>query len=40
LYAVADKKKPTHITIFETYADTAAYRSHIETPHFKKYVIT
>ena len=36
-YAVADKSKPWHITILEIYADTAAYKSHIETTHFKKY---
>ncbi|MDT3404183.1 putative quinol monooxygenase [Mucilaginibacter terrae] len=39
-YAVADKKNPAHITILEIYADTAAYKSHIETPHFKKYKAT
>ena len=36
-YAVADKSDPTNITILEIYADTAAYNSHILTPHFKKY---
>lgn len=36
-YAVADKKDPAHITIFEIYADSAAYQSHIQTPHFKMY---
>lgn len=36
-YAVADKNDPSHITILEIYADTAAYKSHIETVHFKKY---
>jgi quinol monooxygenase YgiN len=36
-YAVADKTDPSNITILEIYADTAAYRSHIETPHFRKY---
>jgi quinol monooxygenase YgiN len=36
-YAVADKSDQTSITILEIYADTAAYKSHIETPHFKKY---
>jgi quinol monooxygenase YgiN len=36
-YAVADKNDPSHITILEIYADSAAYQSHIETPHFKKY---
>ncbi len=39
-YAVADKKEPSHITIFETYADSAAYKSHIQTPHFLKYKAT
>lgn len=37
LYAVADKRQPTHITILEIYADTAAYRAHLSTPHFLKY---
>jgi quinol monooxygenase YgiN len=36
-YAVADKKQPSHITIFEVYADSIAYKDHIQTPHFKKY---
>ena len=39
-YAVADKTNPSHITILEIYADTAAYHSHIQTPHFKKYKAT
>jgi hypothetical protein len=25
------------VTIFETYKDQAAYESHLQTPHFKKY---
>ncbi|MFH6971525.1 putative quinol monooxygenase [Flavobacterium petrolei] len=36
-YAVADKTEPSHITILEVYTDTTAYKSHIETTHFKKY---
>lgn len=36
-YAVADKADPSNITILEIYADTTAYKSHIETAHFKKY---
>lgn len=36
-YAVADKKDASSITILEIYADTSAYKSHILTPHFKKY---
>ncbi|HRI20076.1 MAG TPA: antibiotic biosynthesis monooxygenase [Panacibacter sp.] len=37
LYAVSEKDHPTHITILEIYADTAAYKAHIQTPHFLKY---
>lgn len=37
LYAVAEKNKPTHITILEIYADENAYKSHIKTTHFLKY---
>jgi quinol monooxygenase YgiN len=36
-YAVADKKEPSHITIFETYVDSTAYKAHLQAPHFKKY---
>jgi quinol monooxygenase YgiN len=39
-YAVADKADPSHITILEIYADTAAYQAHIQTAHFKKYKAT
>lgn len=37
LYAVAEKECPNHVTILEIYADEAAYKSHIATPHFQKY---
>ena len=37
LYAVSEKKKPTHITILEIYASDEAYKKHIQTPHFLKY---
>ena len=37
LYAVADKDHSTHITVFEVYASAEAYKSHLETAHFKKY---
>jgi len=36
-YAVADKNNSSNITILEIYADTTAYKLHIETAHFKKY---
>ncbi len=37
LYAVSEKDNPTHITILEIYADTVAYKAHLQTPHFIKY---
>lgn len=37
LYAVFEKENPTHLTILEIYADSTAYRAHIQTPHFLKY---
>jgi len=40
IYCMALKERPTHLRFFEVYADENAYRSHIETPHFKKYVDT
>ena len=40
LYAVASKNNPTHITVFEIYADLAAYQTHLETSHFMKYKAT
>ena len=37
LYAVSVKGQPSQIRIFEIYKDQAAYESHLQTPHFKKY---
>ena len=37
LYAVSVKDQPSQIRIFETYKDQAAYESHLQSPHFKKY---
>lgn len=37
LCAVSVKNQPGQIRIFETYKDQAAYESHLQTPHFKKY---
>ena len=37
LYAVSEKENPNRITIFEIYASTEAYKSHVQTPHFLKY---
>ena len=40
IYCVALKDRPSHLRFFEVYADESAYRQHIESPHFKKYVET
>jgi quinol monooxygenase YgiN len=40
LYAVSIKGKPNHLRFFEMYTDEAAYDSHRESPHFRKYVET
>jgi quinol monooxygenase YgiN len=37
LYAVAEKENPTHVSVFEIYANLDAYKSHIKTSHFLKY---
>ena len=37
LNAVYDKEKPSHVMVFEIYADMDGYKAHIQTPHFKKY---
>jgi len=37
LYSVSEEDNPSHITVFEIYQDTAAYKSHLESAHFKKY---
>ncbi len=40
LYAVYEKNNPTHVTVFEIYANQEAYKAHLQTPHFIKYKIT
>jgi quinol monooxygenase YgiN len=37
IYAVAEKDHPNRFRFFEIYADDAAYRKHIDSPHFRKY---
>jgi quinol monooxygenase YgiN len=37
LCAVSVKDHPSQVRIFETYKDQAAYESHLQSPHFKKY---
>ena len=37
LHAVCGKDDPAHVTVFEIYADEAAYQTHLATPHFVKY---
>jgi quinol monooxygenase YgiN len=38
IYCVAEKDTPNRLRFFEIYADESAYRTHLESPHFKKYV--
>ena len=38
IYSVAEKDHPNRLHFFEIYADEAAYRSHIASAHFQKYV--
>ena len=40
LYSVADKENPAHVFVLEMYADAGAYKTHLETAHFKKYKAT
>lgn len=38
IYSVAERDSPTTLRFFEVYADEAAYKAHVESPHFRKYV--
>ena len=40
IYAVALADQRSRLRFLEIYADEAAYRQHLESPHFKKYVQT
>jgi quinol monooxygenase YgiN len=40
IYAVAEKENPSRLRFFEMYADDAAYRAHLASAHFRKYVET
>jgi hypothetical protein len=37
LYSVSERDNPTHIKVFEIYRNVDAYKSHLESAHFKKY---
>lgn len=37
LYAVYEKSRPTHVIVFEIYANVESYKAHLLTPHFLKY---
>jgi quinol monooxygenase YgiN len=40
IYAVAERDNQTRLRFFEMYVDEAAYNTHIQSPHFRKYVAT
>jgi quinol monooxygenase YgiN len=37
LYAVSENDNPARVRVFEIYSSADAYKTHIETPHFKKF---
>ncbi|OWJ69128.1 putative quinol monooxygenase [Inquilinus limosus] len=37
LHAVFEKDNPARVRVFEIYADESAYRTHLDTPHFRKF---
>jgi quinol monooxygenase YgiN len=37
LYAVSERDTPARVTVFEIYRDADAYKTHTQTPHFKKF---
>lgn len=37
IYPMFQKEHPTQIRILEIYADEEAYKTHLQTPHFKHY---
>jgi quinol monooxygenase YgiN len=39
LYAVQLKSDPTHVRLFEMYADSSAYDAHVASAHFRKYKV-
>ena len=38
IHCVAEKDQPTRLRFFEIYASEEAYRTHLQSPHFLKYV--
>jgi quinol monooxygenase YgiN len=40
LYAVSETDNPAPVRVFEIYTDADAYKTHLETPHFRKFRAT
>jgi quinol monooxygenase YgiN len=40
LYAVSEKESPARVTVFEIYRDEEAYKTHVQTAHFKRFRAT
>jgi quinol monooxygenase YgiN len=40
IYCVAIKENPASLRFLEIYANEEAYRQHLDSPHFRKYVVT
>jgi quinol monooxygenase YgiN len=37
---VSEKDNPARFRVFEIYTDAEAYKTHLETPHFRKFRMT
>lgn len=37
MYAVYERDHPTHVTVFEVYANDSAYQAHLKSAHFLRY---
>ena len=38
LHVTQEADRPTHVRVFEMYANVSAYRAHLASPHFKRFV--
>lgn len=39
MYCVLDKEDPTKMIVVEVYRDPAAYQSHVDSAHFKAFIV-
>ena len=39
LHVTQEADRPTHVRVFEMYANESAYQAHLASPHFKRFVV-